>query len=85
MENQRVRGEGQTQIPSPENSPVMFKDRYLEKHITPVTLKTTIKTNPLYMDFIELEEVDNEKNKPSWTVQEYDMQTEHGNLANYLK
>ncbi|XP_055087652.1 major intrinsically disordered NOTCH2-binding receptor 1-like [Periophthalmus magnuspinnatus] len=85
MEGQRVRGEGQSRVPSPENSPVVFMDRYLEKHITPVTLKTTIKTNPLYMDFTEMEQVDNEKNKPSWTVQEYDTQTLHGNLADYLK
>uniref|UniRef100_A0A3B3ZQD3 Major intrinsically disordered Notch2-binding receptor 1-like C-terminal domain-containing protein n=1 Tax=Periophthalmus magnuspinnatus TaxID=409849 RepID=A0A3B3ZQD3_9GOBI len=68
MEGQRVRGEGQSRVPSPENSPV-----------------TTIKTNPLYMDFTEMEQVDNEKNKPSWTVQEYDTQTVHGNLADYLK
>ncbi|KAJ0012752.1 hypothetical protein NQD34_017086 [Periophthalmus magnuspinnatus] len=74
-----------SRVPSPENSPVVFMDRYLEKHITPVTLKTTIKTNPLYMDFTEMEQVDNEKNKPSWTVQEYDTQTVHGNLADYLK
>ncbi|KAK7895832.1 hypothetical protein WMY93_021157 [Mugilogobius chulae] len=76
--------EGESQPPSPESSPVVFVDRYLEKHITPVTLKTNIKTNPLYMDFTE-EQVDNERNKPSWTVQEYDTQTVHRNLADYLK
>uniref|UniRef100_A0AAV2IWQ5 Major intrinsically disordered Notch2-binding receptor 1-like C-terminal domain-containing protein n=1 Tax=Knipowitschia caucasica TaxID=637954 RepID=A0AAV2IWQ5_KNICA len=81
MQGQRVRSEGRP----PENSPVEFVDRYLEKHITPVTLKHKIKTNPLYIDFTEMEQVDFEKNKPSWTVQEYDTQTVHGNLADYLK
>ncbi|XP_059213369.1 major intrinsically disordered NOTCH2-binding receptor 1-like [Centropristis striata] len=30
-------------------------------------------------------EADNKKPKPSWTVKEYDTQTIHGNLADYLK
>uniref|UniRef100_A0A3Q1HWQ3 Major intrinsically disordered Notch2-binding receptor 1-like C-terminal domain-containing protein n=1 Tax=Anabas testudineus TaxID=64144 RepID=A0A3Q1HWQ3_ANATE len=71
--------------PSPEESPVVFVDRYLERHITPVTLKSNIKRNPLYMDMRSMDAVDNEKFKPSWTVREYDTQTIHGNLANYLK
>ncbi|XP_023253628.1 UPF0258 protein KIAA1024-like homolog [Seriola lalandi dorsalis] len=71
--------------PSPEGSPVVFVDRYLEKHITPVTFKSNIKKNPLYADMRSMEPVDNEKSKPSWTVKEYDTQTIHGNLASYLK
>ncbi|XP_045923666.1 major intrinsically disordered NOTCH2-binding receptor 1-like [Micropterus dolomieu] len=71
--------------PSPEGTPVVFVDRYLEKHITPVTLKSNIKRNPLYMDIRSMEAVDNKKSKPSWTVKEYDTQTIHGNLADYLK
>ncbi|XP_028274297.1 major intrinsically disordered NOTCH2-binding receptor 1-like [Parambassis ranga] len=71
--------------PSPEGSPVVFVDRYLEKHITPFTLKSNIKTNPLYMDIKSMDPPENEKSKPSWTVQEYDTQTIHGNLADYLK
>ncbi|XP_071323138.1 major intrinsically disordered NOTCH2-binding receptor 1-like [Trachinotus anak] len=71
--------------PSPEGSPVVFVDRYLEKHITPLTLKSNIKKNPLYSDIRPMNPVNNEKSKPSWTVQEYDTQTIHGNLANYLK
>ncbi|XP_022600143.1 UPF0258 protein KIAA1024-like homolog [Seriola dumerili] len=71
--------------PSPEGSPVVFVDRYLEKHITPVTFKSNIKKNPLYSDMRSTEPVDNEKSKPSWTVKEYDTQTIHGNLASYLK
>uniref|UniRef100_A0A673CQ44 Major intrinsically disordered Notch2-binding receptor 1-like C-terminal domain-containing protein n=1 Tax=Sphaeramia orbicularis TaxID=375764 RepID=A0A673CQ44_9TELE len=46
---------------------------------------SNIKTNPLYMDIRAMDAVDNEKFKPSWTVQEYDTQTIHGNLADYLK
>ncbi|GAA6227236.1 major intrinsically disordered NOTCH2-binding receptor 1-like [Lates japonicus] len=71
--------------PSPEGTPVMFVDRYLEKHITPVTLKSNIKRNPLYMDIRLMDTMDSDKSKPSWTVKEYDTQTIHGNLANYLK
>ncbi|XP_053195985.1 major intrinsically disordered NOTCH2-binding receptor 1-like [Scomber japonicus] len=71
--------------PSPEDTPVVFVDRYLEKHITPVTLKSNIKRNPLYMDIRLMDTEDKEKSKPSWTVKEYDTQTIHGNLAHYLK
>ncbi|XP_040915379.1 major intrinsically disordered NOTCH2-binding receptor 1-like [Toxotes jaculatrix] len=71
--------------PSPEGTPVVFVDRYLEKHITPVTLKSNIKRNPLYMDMRLTDTVDNEKSKPSWTVEEYSTQTTHGNLASFLK
>uniref|UniRef100_A0A3Q3AKF3 Membrane integral NOTCH2 associated receptor 2 n=1 Tax=Kryptolebias marmoratus TaxID=37003 RepID=A0A3Q3AKF3_KRYMA len=65
--------------------PVVFVDRYLEKHITPVTLKSNIRRNPLYMDIRPVDAGDNEKFKPSWTIKEYDTQTIHGNLAEYLK
>lgn len=60
-----------------------FEDRYLEKHITPVTLKANIKRNPLFMDTRATE--DHRKTKPSWTVREYDTQSIYGNLADYLK
>ncbi|XP_054469025.1 major intrinsically disordered NOTCH2-binding receptor 1-like [Anoplopoma fimbria] len=81
---QRVKTESWSP-PSPEASPVAFEDRYLERHITPVTLKSNIKRNPLFMDTRAMEVVDNKKSKPSWTVREYDTQTVHGNLADYLK
>ncbi|KAM7369490.1 hypothetical protein PAMP_013757 [Pampus punctatissimus] len=71
--------------PSTEGTPVVFVDRYLEKHITPITLKSNIKRNPLYMDIRLMDAEEKEKSKPSWTVEEYDTQTVHGNLANYLK
>lgn len=64
---------------------MVFVDRYLEKHITPVTLKYNIKRNPLYMDIKSIDTADNERFKPSWTIKEYDTQTIHGNLTDYLK
>ncbi|XP_036973569.1 major intrinsically disordered NOTCH2-binding receptor 1-like [Acanthopagrus latus] len=70
--------------PSPEGTPVAFVDRYLEKHITPFTLKSNLKRNPLYMAMRETDVADT-KSKPSWTVKEYDTQIVHGNLADYLK
>ncbi|XP_039636038.1 major intrinsically disordered NOTCH2-binding receptor 1-like [Perca fluviatilis] len=81
---QRVKTESWSP-PSPEGTRVEFDDRYLEKHITPITLKSNIKRNPLYMDMRSMEAADNKKSKPSWTVKEYDTQTVHGNLAGYLK
>uniref|UniRef100_A0A669FAM9 Membrane integral NOTCH2 associated receptor 2 n=1 Tax=Oreochromis niloticus TaxID=8128 RepID=A0A669FAM9_ORENI len=65
-------------------SPVVFVDRYLEKHITPSTLKTNIRQNPLYMDVKSVIE-QNETSHPSWTVKDYDSQTNHRNLADYLQ
>ncbi|XP_036384127.1 major intrinsically disordered NOTCH2-binding receptor 1-like [Megalops cyprinoides] len=71
--------------PSPEGSPVLM-DSVLVKHITPVTLKNKIKTNPLYSDTRTVgDEWENRKSKPSWTVQEFDRHSVHPNLANYLK
>lgn len=71
--------------PSPEGTPVVFVDRYLEKHITPVTLKSNIKRNPLFVAIRSVDTTDNMKSKPSWTVKEYDTQMMHSNLADYLK
>ncbi|XP_028457918.1 major intrinsically disordered NOTCH2-binding receptor 1-like [Perca flavescens] len=81
---QRVKTESWSP-PSPEGTRVEFEDRYLEKHITPLTLKSNIKRNPMYMDMRSMEAADNKKSKPSWTVKEYDTQTVHGNLAGYLQ
>lgn len=69
--------------PSPEESPVAFVDRYLEKHISP--LKSNVKMNPLFMAIRSMGDGDNVKSQPSWTVKEYDTQTMHSNLADYLK
>ncbi|KAG1930725.1 major intrinsically disordered Notch2-binding receptor [Pimephales promelas] len=61
----------------------VFEDRELEKHITPQTLKPKIKQNPLY-SHINVIHMEN-KSKPSWTIQDYDRQTAHGQLADYMK
>ncbi|XP_046870702.1 major intrinsically disordered NOTCH2-binding receptor 1-like homolog [Hypomesus transpacificus] len=58
---------------------------YLEKHITPVTFKTNIKRNPLYMDIRTVDSGETQKSKPSWTIQEYDRHSIHANLADYMK
>uniref|UniRef100_A0A3P8T7E6 Membrane integral NOTCH2 associated receptor 2 n=1 Tax=Amphiprion percula TaxID=161767 RepID=A0A3P8T7E6_AMPPE len=51
----------------------------------PTSPLSNIKRNPLYMDIKSMDAENNEKSKPSWTVKEYDTQTIHGNLADYLK
>ncbi|KAF7648948.1 hypothetical protein LDENG_00149590 [Lucifuga dentata] len=84
-EQQRVLTERSVPPPAEGAAAVVFMDRYLEKHITPLTLKSNIKRNPLFMEIRTVDMGDNEKSKPSWTVREYDMQTIHGNLADYLK
>ncbi|KAM3600047.1 uncharacterized protein V6R79_016456 [Siganus canaliculatus] len=78
--------EGQTRTESrspssPEDSPVLFVDRYLEKHISPVTLKSNIKRNPLCTATGPIHAVDNKSAKPSWTIKDYD----NGILADSLK
>ena len=67
--------------PSPEGTPVMFADRYMEKHITPVTFNPNVKRNPLYTDTRPQEREDPEPYKPSWTIKEYDQHSVHGQLA----
>lgn len=70
--------------PSPEGTPD-FRDRELEQHITPLTLKPTIKQNPLYVDIRTVDMEENQRSKPSWTIQDYDRHSLHGNLARYLQ
>ncbi|XP_035245878.1 major intrinsically disordered NOTCH2-binding receptor 1-like [Anguilla anguilla] len=63
-----------------------FTDRVLEKHITPVTLKTKIKTNPLYSDpRADRDEWESRTPKPSWTIQDFDRHSTQPDLAGYLK
>ncbi|MBN3318354.1 MNARL protein, partial [Atractosteus spatula] len=69
---------------STEGSPVLV-DKSLGKHITPVTLKSKIKRNPLYSDIRTLDGWESKKTQPSWTIQEYDRHSLHSNLAGYLK
>lgn len=46
---------------------------------------SNIKRNPLFVTTRSLESVRNSKTGPSWTIKEYDMQSMHGNLADYLQ
>uniref|UniRef100_A0A9J8CML3 Major intrinsically disordered Notch2-binding receptor 1-like C-terminal domain-containing protein n=2 Tax=Cyprinus carpio TaxID=7962 RepID=A0A9J8CML3_CYPCA len=62
----------------------VFEDRELEKHITPQTLKPKIKQNPLF-SHINITDTEENKSKPSWTIQDYDRHTAHGQLADYMK
>ncbi|XP_069742408.1 major intrinsically disordered NOTCH2-binding receptor 1-like [Narcine bancroftii] len=59
-------------------------DEVLSQHITPLTLKSTIKKNPLYTDCREVEGWQQNKAHPSWTIQDFDRQSMHGN-RDYLK
>lgn len=60
-------------------------DKSLGKHITPVTLKSAIKSNPLYSDIHVEDDWQEKKKTPSWTVQDYDRQSLHSNLASHIK
>nr|XP_055062994.1 major intrinsically disordered NOTCH2-binding receptor 1-like [Misgurnus anguillicaudatus] len=70
--------------PSADGSGV-FTDRDLEKHITPQTLKPKIKQNPLYAHISIIDTEEKNKSKPSWTIQDYDRHTAHGQLADNMK
>lgn len=70
--------------PSPEGR-TDFRDSELEQHITPLTLKPKIKQNPLYVDIRTVDMEENQRSKPSWTIEDYDRHSLHGNLANYLQ
>ncbi|XP_053097499.1 major intrinsically disordered NOTCH2-binding receptor 1-like [Pangasianodon hypophthalmus] len=70
--------------PSPEGS-LNFRDSELEQHITPLTLKPKIKQNPLYVDLRTADMEENQRSKPSWTIEDYDRHSLHGNLASYLQ
>ncbi|XP_053500910.1 major intrinsically disordered NOTCH2-binding receptor 1-like [Ictalurus furcatus] len=60
-----------------------FRDNELEQHITPLTLKPKIKQNPLYVDLRTADMDENQRYKPSWTIEDYDRHSLHGNLASY--
>ncbi|XP_054842194.1 major intrinsically disordered NOTCH2-binding receptor 1-like [Eublepharis macularius] len=60
-------------------------EKALGKHITPITLKTTIKSNPLYSDGFSEDNWEERRNRPSWTVQDYDRHSLNSSLAHYLK
>uniref|UniRef100_A0A8B9DXQ0 Membrane integral NOTCH2 associated receptor 2 n=2 Tax=Anser TaxID=8842 RepID=A0A8B9DXQ0_ANSCY len=60
-------------------------DKALGKHITPMTLKSTIKSNPLYSDIQVDDDREEKKRTPSWTVQDYDRHSLHSNLSSHIK
>ncbi|KAI5629274.1 UPF0258 protein KIAA1024-like-like [Silurus asotus] len=66
--------------PSPEEEPG-FRDSELEQHITRLTLKPNIKQNPLYVDLKKVDTEENQRSKPSWTIEDYDRHSLRGNLA----
>ncbi|XP_077398980.1 major intrinsically disordered NOTCH2-binding receptor 1-like [Vanacampus margaritifer] len=68
--------------PSSQEDAVVFVDRYLEKHVTPDSLQSNIKTNPLYS---MADTVNILKFTPSWTIKEYAMQTSHGEVQDILQ
>lgn len=65
-------------------SAITFVDRYLEKHISPHALTSTVKINPLFPAQSSEDADDGVKVQPSWTVEDYHAQT-CANLAEYLK
>ncbi|XP_010190609.1 PREDICTED: UPF0258 protein KIAA1024-like homolog, partial [Mesitornis unicolor] len=76
-----------TQLPGLDSNRVSQEiiDKALGKHITPVTLKSTIKRNPLYSDIQVDDNWEKKKKTPSWTIQDYDQQSLQSNLASHMK
>ncbi|XP_068127747.1 major intrinsically disordered NOTCH2-binding receptor 1-like [Hyperolius riggenbachi] len=60
-------------------------DKALREHFTPEVLKSTIKSNPLYLDLGNEEKVIPTKKQPSWTVLDYDKQSPNPRLSRYMK
>ncbi|XP_072270049.1 major intrinsically disordered NOTCH2-binding receptor 1-like [Pyxicephalus adspersus] len=60
-------------------------DKTLFEHFTPEILKSTIKSNPLYMDVAKQEKIFTVEKKPSWTVQDYDQRSLNPKLSLYMK
>lgn len=75
-----------TELPGLDSNSVSQEmiNKALGKHITPITLKSTIKRNPLYSD-IQVDDDWEKKKTPSWTVQDYDRHSLHSNLASHIK
>ncbi|XP_067172024.1 major intrinsically disordered NOTCH2-binding receptor 1-like isoform X2 [Apteryx mantelli] len=76
-----------TELPCLELSTVSQEmiDKALGKHITPITLKSTIKSNPLYSDIHMDGDCEEKKKTPSWTAQDFDRHSLHSNLASNIK
>ncbi|XP_062870842.1 major intrinsically disordered NOTCH2-binding receptor 1-like [Trichomycterus rosablanca] len=83
-QSSRTRMKMSKQPVSPGGSPE-FRDKILEQHITPLTLKPRVKQNPLYTDIQTVHVEENQRSKPSWTIEEFDRHSLHENLADYLQ
>ncbi|XP_047661107.1 major intrinsically disordered NOTCH2-binding receptor 1-like [Tachysurus fulvidraco] len=79
------RGRKDTERPSSPEVTYELRDSELEQHITPLTLKPNIKQNPLYINLRNVDLEENQRVKPSWTIEDYDRHSLHGNLASYLQ
>lgn len=79
----RLRAESGPPAPA-QASAIPFVDRYLEQHISPHALTSTVKINPLFPAQSSEDAEDGVKAQPSWTVEDYHAQT-CGNRAEYLK
>ncbi|GAA6105468.1 major intrinsically disordered NOTCH2-binding receptor 1-like [Tachysurus ichikawai] len=79
------RGKKDTERPSSPEVTYDLRDSELEQHITPLTLKPKIKQNPLYINLRNVDMEENQRAKPSWTIEDYDRHSLHGNLASYLQ
>ncbi|XP_004696649.1 major intrinsically disordered NOTCH2-binding receptor 1-like [Echinops telfairi] len=53
--------------------------------IPPPSLSSALKNNPLYGDVSLEEAMEDRKNNPSWTVEDYDRRSLHTNLSGHLK
>ncbi|XP_075399216.1 major intrinsically disordered NOTCH2-binding receptor 1-like [Tenrec ecaudatus] len=53
--------------------------------IPPPSLSSALKNNPLYGDVSLEEAMEERKNSPSWTIEDYDRRSLHTNLSGHLK
>ncbi|XP_040275590.1 major intrinsically disordered NOTCH2-binding receptor 1-like [Bufo bufo] len=78
-----------TNIKEPPQPPKMdstaVHDKTLVNHFTPEVLKSTIKSNPLYVDLAIEQKTEGKKKQPSWTIQDYDSQSPNPKFSLYMK
>ncbi|XP_078252910.1 major intrinsically disordered NOTCH2-binding receptor 1-like [Rhinoraja longicauda] len=82
-QNKNQRPPGKISMQRNDDFPVVIGE-VISQHITPLTLKSTIKTNPLYSDCRAVEGWQQNKTHPSWTIQDYDRQSMQTNSAIHL-
>nr|XP_009943898.1 PREDICTED: UPF0258 protein KIAA1024-like homolog [Opisthocomus hoazin] len=76
-----------TELPGLDSNRVSQEmiDKALGKHITPITLKSTIKCNPLYSDIQVDDDCEEKKKTPCWTVQDYERHSLGCDWASHIK